>query len=339
MLNPSNRSFRIAESLRHAGYSVVYIPDQGTKLIKILEFIQFMRKERPDLFLIDASGLVFITAYLISLLHRIPFTARMRGNIWDVFEEQKTYIGFPGLIYRYILIKMCVFILKRSHRVFPVSRALAEVLEKKGVQKERIRVLQYPVDYRKFHPSKKEKNRLTVLSVTNLSFIAKYGALVSVLPQIDEILTEYPNVYFVVAGGGKFFHNFEEAIRTMKNTQQVSYVGHCEAIEDLFAESDIFLHLSRLDGFPAAVVEAMSCELPVVANRYEAMMEQVEHGVTGFLVDNSCSLKDALALLITDANMRKEMGQKGRSHIKKNFSIEVIAGTYKREIEDVMNNV
>ena len=110
-------------------------------------------------------------------------------------------------------------------------------------------------------------------------------------------------------------------------------------IEDLFLESDILLHLSKLDGYPAAVVEAMSCELPVVANRYEAMMEQIEHGVTGFLVDSSFLLRDALELLITDEETRRRMGQKGRLHVKKNLDIGIIAENYKREIENLMKDL
>ena len=338
LLNASNRSFRIEEPLKHKGYSVVHTPYQGGKLFKILEFIRLTRKERPDLFFIDSSGIIFISAYIISLFFKIPFAARMRGNIWDVFEEQKTYLGFTGLMYRYILLKIGEAILRRSHRVFPVSHALAEALEKKGVQKEKIKVLHYPVDFEKFHPSKKRGNVITIISVTNLSFRAKFGALISVLPQIDEILTEYQDLHYIIVGDGKFSSMLEDAIRKMKNTDRVSYVGYHEKIEDLFAGSDIFLHFSRLDGFPAAVVEALSCGLPVVANKYEAMMEQVNHGVTGFFVDDSFSLRDALHLLIADEELRKKMGKQARSYIIREFNMETVAEKFQKEIEALLKD-
>lgn len=338
LINASNRSFRIKEPLEHFGYTVITIPQQKNRILRFIKMVQITLKEHPDLFLIDSSGMIFISAYVISLFFKIPFAARMRGNIWDVFEEMKTYLGFTRLMHLYVLLKIVEIILKRSHRVFPVSHGLADALERKGIRKKRIRVLHYPVDYEKFRPLKKKKGT-TLISITNFSFKAKFEALVSVLPQIDEILAEYKDMRYIIVGSGKFSHTMQEALGKMKNADRISYVGYQKKIEKLLAESDIFLHFSLMDGFPAAVVEAMACELPVIANRYEAMMEQMEHGVTGFFIDDSFLLKDALELLMTDEETKKKMGQNGRSHIIETFNIDVIAKKYKKEMKDLMKDL
>ncbi|MBU7047957.1 MAG: glycosyltransferase family 4 protein [Theionarchaea archaeon] len=338
LIYASSRSFRIEEPLAHAGYSVIHIPENYGKLLKFLKFIEVTRKERPHLFLIDSIGLMCISAYCISLVFRIPFSVRLRANIWDVYEEQKLYLRFPERVYRCIMLSMCEIILRKAHRVFPVSTALAELCERKGVSKNKIRILYYPIDCTKFSPHVKGGDRIELLSVTNLSFKAKFGALIEVLPIIDSVLTDYTNLYYTIVGDGLFSHVLEEEITKMKNADRVSYVGHQEKIEDFFGKSDIFLHFSRLDGFPGAVVEAMACELPVVANRYEAMMEQIEDGVTGVLVDES-TLKDALELLITHKDLRTAMGKAARQTIKKKFNRDCIAQTYTREIEAMMKEI
>ncbi|MBU7032452.1 MAG: glycosyltransferase family 4 protein, partial [Theionarchaea archaeon] len=96
------------------------------------------------------------------------------------------------------------------------------------------------------------------------------------------------------------------------------------------------LHFSRLDGFPGAVVEAMASGLPVVANRYDAMIEQIHHGVTGFLIDDESSLSDVLELLITHEEIRKEIGNSGRAHIIEHYNLDIIAGQFKKEIESLL---
>jgi glycosyltransferase involved in cell wall biosynthesis len=339
LINASNRSFRIKEPLEHAGYTVVTIPQQKNRILRFIKMVQITLKEHPDLFLIDSSGMIFISAYVISRFFKIPFAARMRGNIWDVFEEMKTYLGFMRLMYLYILLKIVEAILRRSQRVFPVSSGLADALERKGFHKERIRILHYPVDCEKFRPSKKKKDRTTLISITNFSFKAKFEALISVMPQIDDILAEYKDMRYIIVGSGKFSHTIQETLGKMKNADRIFYVGYQKKIEKLLAESDIFLHVSLLDGFPAAVVEAMACELPVVANRYEAMMEQIEHKVTGLFIDDSFLLKDALELLMTDEETKKKMGQNGRLHIIEKFNIDAIAGEYKKEMEDLAKDL
>ncbi|MBU7017907.1 MAG: glycosyltransferase family 4 protein [Theionarchaea archaeon] len=335
LIYASSRSFRIGEPLVHAGYSVIHMPENERKFLKFLKFVEVTRKERPHIFLIDSIGLMCISAYCISLVFRIPFAVRLRANIWDVYEEQKLYLRFSERVYRCIMLNICEIILRKAHRVFPVSTALAQLLERKGVSKEKVRILYYPVDYTKFCPQVKRGDRIELLSVTNLSFKAKFGALIDVLPIIDSVLAEHTNLCYTIVGDGLFSHVLEEEIKKMKNADRVSYVGYQEKIEDFFGKSDIFLHFSRLDGFPGAVVEAMACELPVVANRYEAMMEQIEDGVTGILVDES-TLKDALTLLIEHEDLRIAMGKEARQTIEKKFNRDIIAQTYKREIEAMM---
>ena len=311
----------------------------SSKLLKFIKFVQLVRSEHPDLFIIDSVGMMCISAFILSVLFRIPFTVRIRADIWTVYEEQKTYLTFPERIYRYILIRICEAIFRRSRRVFPLSHNLAEILEKKGVPKERIRVLHFPIDYKRFRPLKKVKNDyIRLSSVTNLSFKGKFEALISILPEIDEFLTEHKNTSFTIAGDGIFSHVLREEIRRMTNADRVSYVGYQEKIEDLFAESDIFLHFSWLDSFAAVVLEAMSSGLPVVANRYDTMVKWVEHGVTGFIIDDSFSLKDALGILIEDGEMRVNMGKKGRIYVQQMFNIDTISKNYAKEIEEILRD-
>lgn len=338
LIYASRRSFRIEEPLGYAGYSVIHIPENDRKFLKFLGFINVTRKERPHAFLIDSIGLMCVSAYCISLVFRIPFAVRLRANIWDVYEEQKRFLRRSERVYRFLMLKICEVILRKAHRVFPVSTALAQLLERKGVSKKKIRTLYYPVDHAKFCPQEKTEDRIELLSVTNLTFKAKFKALVEVLPCIDSVLTNYPHLHYTIVGDGLFSHILEEEVMKMKNADRVSYVGYQEKIEDFFGKADIFLHFSRLDGFPGAVVEAMACGLPVVANKYEAMIEQIEDGVTGILVDES-SLEDALVLLIEHEDVRTAMGKEARQTIKKRFNRDVMAEAYKREIEDMMRDV
>lgn len=336
VINAGNRSFRIEGPLRHLGYSILHLPSQGSRITKTLKFIRLVRKERPDLFIIDSPGLIFMVTFIISRIFSIPFVARMRGNIWDVFSDQKTYMKFPNLLYRFIILKCSEFVLRRSDRVFPVSEALAKAIEEKGIRKERIRVLQFPIDSHIFYPGIEEKECISLLSITNFSFRAKFTELIRVLPEIDGVLSRHTSVHYTIIGSGKFFHEFEEAIRTMENADRVHYLGYQADIPRFFRESDIFLHFSRLDGFPGAVVEAMASGLPVVANRYDAMIEQIDHGVTGFLIDDESSLGDVLELLITHEEIRKEIGNSGRAHIMEHYNLDIIAGQFKKEIESLL---
>ena len=84
------------------------------------------------------------------------------------------------------------------------------------------------------------------------------------------------------------------------------------------ANSDLFLHCSRLEGFPLAVLEAQAAGLPVVGYRAASMPELVLHGETGLLADpgDERALADALRRLMMDTRMRERMGQRAAASIR-----------------------
>ncbi len=79
---------------------------------------------------------------------------------------------------------------------------------------------------------------------------------------------------------------------------------------------DIFISLSELEGFPMALIEAMSCGCPVVMNAYsEAVHEIIDHGQNGFIVDrsNKENLHQVVERLMVDDKLRKQIGHNGTS--------------------------
>ena len=90
-------------------------------------------------------------------------------------------------------------------------------------------------------------------------------------------------------------------------------VGAQEEVVPLLSVSDVFLLPSSQESFGLAALEAMACEVPVVASRVGGLPEVIEHGVSGFLhapeaIDEMAA--SALSLLTDDA--LHEQDQSGR---------------------------
>jgi glycosyltransferase involved in cell wall biosynthesis len=88
-----------------------------------------------------------------------------------------------------------------------------------------------------------------------------------------------------------------------------------------FSEADIMAFPTYNDAFPLVILEAMSHSLPVVSTVEGAIPDMVLDGETGFLVprQDAVALADRLALLLTDAELRKRLGTGGPRTLSKTF--------------------
>ena len=94
-----------------------------------------------------------------------------------------------------------------------------------------------------------------------------------------------------------------------------------EVIQQL-QQSDIFVLSSLSEGISNAVLEAMSCGLPVVTTDCGGMREAVQDGVEGFVVPvrDPEAMADALHKLALDPHLRRSMGRAGRERVLAEFN-------------------
>jgi glycosyltransferase involved in cell wall biosynthesis len=97
--------------------------------------------------------------------------------------------------------------------------------------------------------------------------------------------------------------------------------------------ADVFLLPSESESFGLAALEAMSCEVPVIATNAGGLPEVVVHGETGFLcpVGDVEGMAAAALRLLSDDDLRRRLGAAGRRRAVEHFSQDTIVQRY-REI-------
>jgi glycosyltransferase involved in cell wall biosynthesis len=111
------------------------------------------------------------------------------------------------------------------------------------------------------------------------------------------------------------------------------FAGQVEGVQrmaDYYRAADVYLHPSRADTFPLAVLEAMSSGLPVVATSVGGIPEQVAQGESGFLVrpGDVAAMATRVSELLRDAARARNMGARGRTIVEKEFRFESQVNAY-----------
>ena len=96
----------------------------------------------------------------------------------------------------------------------------------------------------------------------------------------------------------------------------VTFLGRLEGrpLAVAYAALDVFVHAGTAETFGQTLQEAHAAGLPVVAPRAGGPIDLVQHGHTGLLFapDDEVDLRGCVLRLVTDAGLRRRMGEAGR---------------------------
>jgi len=142
----------------------------------------------------------------------------------------------------------------------------------------------------------------------------------------------------VMIGDGPDRPAAEAMARTKGIEDDVIFLGKQNDVIGKLGLADLFLLPSRLESFGLAALEAMACEVPVIATNVGGLPEVVEHGVDGYLVepgDVQQAAKYAIDLL-SRADRGREMGKLARIHARKKYCANDVIPMYERYYEQVL---
>jgi colanic acid/amylovoran biosynthesis glycosyltransferase len=118
-------------------------------------------------------------------------------------------------------------------------------------------------------------------------------------------------------------HELQDQVTLLGALNQSQVVELCQT-GDIFTLACVTAKDGNQDGIPVSLMEAMSCELPVVTTAIAGIPDLVKDRETGFLVRerDSYHLADALELLIKDEVLCKQLGKNGRQKVVEDFEIQ-----------------
>jgi glycosyltransferase involved in cell wall biosynthesis len=121
----------------------------------------------------------------------------------------------------------------------------------------------------------------------------------------------------------------EQLTTDLEIAEHVYFAGYRPEMLPVVAASDIAVLSSDNEGTPVSLIEAAAAETPAVATRVGGVADVVTPD-TGILAPagDSDALGDAIARLAADPELRTEMGERARNHVRARFSVE-------RLVEDI----
>jgi N-acetyl-alpha-D-glucosaminyl L-malate synthase BshA len=180
----------------------------------------------------------------------------------------------------------------------------------------------------------REGKSKVVIHVSNFRPVKRIDAVVRIFARICQSV----DARLLLVGDGPDSGVVHRVGRELGVLDRIDAVGAQEAIIPLLSAADVFLLPSSQESFGLAALEAMACEVPVVASRVGGLPEVIEDGVTGFLhasADLDGFAASAVSLL-TDAALHARIAAAARQRVCEQFCADRVVPMYERYYDQVL---
>jgi len=235
------------------------------------------------------------------------------------------------------------FSIEQSDGVTAVSNSLADVTIKEFGLRKPIEVVPNFVDTQVFTRQENEHMRRKyarpyekiVCHISNFREVKKVPNVIRIFEKISRAV---PSKLLLV-GNGPDFRNCVDLVTQLRLDHQVFFLDFIKDVPNVLSISDLFLLPSENESFGLAALEALSCEVPVIASRVGGLPEVIVDGECGYLVEsNDLDRMAGLAIeLLKDDHLRRRMGRAGRNLAELKYGLHDVVRQYARYYEAVIN--
>lgn len=266
-----------------------------------------------------------VSAYLASQLMRplsIPFVTTLHGTDITLVGKEKSFFDITR------------FSINESTIVTAVSEYLKKETETIFTPTQPIHRVHNFVDLDLFrhtafgcHRSNFAKpDQIVYIHVSNFRPVKRIPDVIRIFAKVREEV----DAVLILVGEGPMLREAKELAIKLGVQQHVRYLGKQLDIVSILGCSDVLLFPSETESFGLAPLEAMACEVPVVATRTGGIPEVVTDGENGFLAevgDVDAMARHAVALG-KSKEMRVTMGKAGRKAAVMSFHPDQIVPQY-----------
>ena len=173
-----------------------------------------------------------------------------------------------------------------------------------------------------------------VMHMSNFRPVKRIDSVVEVFARIAATV---PAVLLLVGDGPDLALARRLAVQ-LGLSDRVQYLGAQENVIPLLSTADVFLLPSEQESFGLAALEAMACEVPVVASDAGGLPEVIEHGVGGFLhaVGDVDSMAASAVAVLTDEALRGRIVRAALRSVRERFCADRIVPLYEAHYERVL---
>lgn len=193
----------------------------------------------------------------------------------------------------------------------------------------------YGIDVKRFSPPELSKQELKQkMGLPNHGLLIFFSSRIApekdsetLLAAFRQLLDEGENLWMLHRSGGyQLFMQSAEHYGVAHRVIATNAVHPHQHLPQDYQACDLCIQASREEGLGFSVLEALSCELPVIAAAVGGLQETIINNETGwtYQVGNADALAACIKTFLNNYSQGKEMAERGREKVNLNYRRELV---------------
>ncbi|MFJ7747978.1 glycosyltransferase family 4 protein [Peribacillus sp. NPDC097295] len=347
--NMDEKKFQITIILPESGPLVDELKKINNVKVIIKEIAILRRKH------LSMKGIIQYTNTFINSVYYLIRIIRM--NRIDVVYTN-TSVVFPGGIAAKLLRKKSIWHIREiienqlerkvvskivnifSDRIIANSKATALAISRNN---EKVRVVYNAIESVQRKEVSKKLNADNEIIIGMAGRINRWKGQKLFVDMAKEVGGKSKKIRFIIAGDvykgeEHILEDLKDYIKENNLESRITLLGHVEDMNSFYNNIDVFILPSiQPEPFGLVILEAMEKGIPVVATNHGGPVEIIENNIDGFLVDyiNAREMSRIVLELVSNSDLRKSIGQKGKKKRLTNFNIANYAENISKIITEI----
>ncbi|HPQ28491.1 MAG TPA: glycosyltransferase [Desulfobacteraceae bacterium] len=286
-------------------------------------FLSFLLclKNKPDIIISFYMYYHGLMAWLFGRIFKIPVIQVLIGT--DLEKSLKS--------------RRMISLLRSADVIAVEGQYSAERLASAGLNRSKILWPTTVFKISDYMPKNNEKPDYDLIFVGSLVEVKRIDRLLRITAALKK---KDKGIRLAIAGDGPLRASLEKLAHHLGISDNVTFCGAVSnsEIPVYLCRSRVFIMTSETEGLPVAMLEALSCGLPVVVPDVGDIRSVVTHGKNGLLVDfsNKDTVVQILWKVLTDAafyNILRHGAIKTRAKLDYEYSLEAVSKVWDRAID------
>lgn len=260
-------------------------------------------------------------AFFAGLITRTPFIIGQTGGKIELLCKRNSIIR-----------TITKLILKKAAFINVPGEPSKQVWVSMGIDSPKINILHSVIDTKKF----KSANQSKEYDYIFVGALIKRKRVDLIIEAFAKVLENHPNASLLIVGDGEEKDSLELKAKELGIDQKIEFFGYTRDINSLLNKAKISVMASEVEGLPVAMMEAMACELIVIAPDVFNISQAVKHKETGFLIEeiNASQLAQLLDYTLTNYDSLGYIRINARKKIIAEHSVESAVKKWRIILED-----